>query len=153
MKKSRIALWLILIVLAATGILLNWLAPASLDDFPHPLSGLVRELHGLGAALGLMIFGYMLAEHVQKKLAKHHHYWDGYLHLLLWVALIISGLLLYYPQEVLAEAGLNVPLIHWYAGLVICALFPLHFWRKSIKRRWLGVKYLQANKQKEDTAG
>jgi cell division protein FtsW (lipid II flippase) len=117
------------------------------------MSGLVREIHGLGAALGLMIFGYMLAEHVQKKLAKHRHHWDGYLHLVLWAALILSGLLLYYPQEILTDAGLNVPLIHWYTGLGMCALFPLHFWRKNLKRRWLKMKYLKLQEAKEKTQG
>jgi nitrate reductase gamma subunit len=141
MKKSRITLWLILLALVATGVILRWMAPATEDDFPHRLSGLLRELHGLSAALGLMIFGYMLAEHVQKKLAKHKRAWDGYAHLGLWILLIASGLLLYYPQEFFEALGLNIPALHWYAGLILGVLFPLHFWRKALRRRWFKFRF------------
>jgi len=129
------------LALVITGIILKWMAPATEDDFPHPLNGLLRELHGLSAALGLMIFGYMLADHVQKKLAKHKHYWDGYVHLSLWLLLIASGLLLYYPQEIFEDLGLSVSALHWYLGLFLCGLFPLHFWRKNIKRQWLKYRF------------
>jgi hypothetical protein len=134
MKKSRICLWIILLATAITGIALYLLAPASADDFPHPLNGLFRELHGVSAMLGVFIFGYLFADHVQKKLHKKKHHWDGYLHLILWCVLVISGLLLYYPQDALEQ--LNISKIHWYAGVVLCVLFPLHFWRKVIIKKF-----------------
>ncbi|HEY8941208.1 MAG TPA: hypothetical protein VIM59_13495 [Cellvibrio sp.] len=135
MKKSRIGIWIILLATAITGVALFWLAPASEDDFPHPLNGLFRELHGASAMLAVFMFGYLFADHVQKKLHKKKHHWDGYLHLVLWSLLVISGLLLYYPQDSLQL--LNVSIVHWYLGLGLCALFPLHFWRKAI------IKYSQ----------
>lgn len=134
MKKSRISLWLILLATAVTGIALYLLAPASADDFPHPLNGLLRELHGLSAMLSVFIFGYLFADHIQKKLHKKKHHLDGYLHLGLWCALVVSGLLLYYPQDTLEF--LNVSSIHWYAGIFLCGLFPLHYWRKAISRKF-----------------
>lgn len=134
MKKSRISLWLILLATAITGIALYLLAPASADDFPHPLNGLFRELHGLSAMLGVFIFGYLFADHVQKKIHKKKYHWDGYLHLGLWCTLVASGLLLYYPQEALESFGIAD--IHWYAGVALCVLFPLHFWRKAISKKF-----------------
>lgn len=132
MKKSRISLWLIVLAVAISGIALYLLAPASEDDFPHPLNGLFRELHGVSAMLGVFIFGYFFADHVQKKLPKKKRHWDGYAHLSLWALLIISGLLLYYPQDL--RGTLNIPSIHWWLGAALCLLFPLHFWRKAITR-------------------
>lgn len=134
MKKSRISLWIILLATALTGVALYLLAPASADDFPHPLNGLFRELHGLSAMLGVFIFGYLFADHVQKKLHKKKHHWDGYVHLSLWCALVASGLLLYYPQDLLES--FSVGAIHWYAGLALCILFPMHFWRKALIKKF-----------------
>lgn len=135
MKKSRISVWIILLATALTGIALFWLAPVSQDDFPHPLNGLFRELHGASAMCAVFMFGYLFADHVQKKLQKKKHHWDGYLHLTLWSLLFVSGLLLYYPQDSLEL--LDIPDIHWYLGLALCILFPLHFWRKAL------IKYSQ----------
>lgn len=132
MKKSRISLWLILLAVAITGIALFFLAPATEDDFPHPLNGLFRELHGVSAMLGVFIFGYLFADHVQKKLPKKKRHWDGYLHLSLWTLLTVSGLLLYYPQDLLE--AFNIADIHLWLGVALCLVFPLHFWRKGIIR-------------------
>lgn len=136
MKKSRLLLWFCVLAIGITGVTLQLMAPASEDEFPHPLSGLFRELHGASMTLGLILFGYMLSEHVQKKLARHKHHWDGYAHLGLWSLLTVSGLLLYYPQEPLEALGLDMPGIHWYLGLGLLLLFPAHFWRKAAKRRY-----------------
>lgn len=133
MKKSRISLWIILFAIISTGIALYAIAPLSEDDFPHPLNGLFRELHGMAAMFGVFIFGYFFADHVQKKIHKKKHHWDGYLHLCLWCLLISSGLLLYYPQDALVF--LNVASIHWYSGIALGVLFPLHFWRKTISKK------------------
>ena len=134
MKKSRISLWLIIVAVALTGIALYVLAPENADDFPHPLNGLLRELHGVSAMLGVFMFGYLFADHVQKKLQRKKHHWDGYVHLALWVVVVASGLLLYYPQEPLEF--LNMASIHWYAGLALSIIFPLHFWRKKMIRQF-----------------
>lgn len=139
MKKSRVILWIILIAISISGVALHLITPASADDLPHPLNGAFRMIHGVASALGLFIFGYFFADHVQKKFAKYHyqwrsHLWDGYCHLLVWVLLIVTGLLLYYPPEKITAAGVNIIAIHWYLGLLLIGLFPFHFWRKSIKR-------------------
>lgn len=139
MKKSRLLLWFIVLAVGITGVALYFMAPANEEELPHPLNGLFRELHGFASALAIFIFGYLFADHVQKKLAKYKHQWqahlwDGYLHLSVWLLLIVSGLLLYYPQDFLSTIGINVPLIHWYVGLILMGLFPLHFWRKVFQR-------------------
>lgn len=134
MKKSRVLLCLIIVALSLTGVALHLIAPANPDDLPHPLNGVLRELHGIASVLALVIFGYFFAVHIQAKLVKHGLYrtrqvWDGYVHLTAWVLLIVSGLLLYYPHEF----GVNVVFIHWYAGLLLIAIFPIHFLRKKSK--------------------
>ncbi len=139
MRKSRVLLWIAVIAISITGIALYFMAPPSEDELPHRLNGLFRELHGAASAFAIFMFGYLFSDHVKKKLAKYKHQWsahiwDGYLHLGVWVLLMISGLLLYYPQEVLLEWGINIPNIHWYLGVLLIGLFPLHFWRKVIKR-------------------
>jgi MFS family permease len=147
MKKSRIFLWLLMLAVSLTGIALYWMAPATEDDFPHPLNGLFRELHGASMALCLIIFGYMLAEHVQKKLAKRGHYWDGYLHLGVWIGLIVTGLLLYYPQTLFDDWGINMPQWHWYLGLALIAIMPLHTARKYLKRYYYRWRFKRSQRQ------
>lgn len=139
MKKSRVLLWFVFITVGITGIALYFMAPASEDELPHHLNGIFRELHGVASALAIFIFGYLFSDHIQKKLVKYNyqwnsHVWDGYVHLSVWTLLIISGLLLYYPQEFLNAMGISIPHIHWYSGLILIALFPLHYWRKIITR-------------------
>lgn len=136
MKKSRYLLWICALALAVTGIALYVMMPTE-GELPHPLNGLLRELHGIFAAFGIFMFGYLFGDHVQKKIYKQQHHWDGYLHLSLWIMLVISGLLLYYPQEFLPETFAHG--VHWYAGLALCICFPLHFLRKRIKR-WLVLR-------------
>ncbi|RYY75462.1 MAG: hypothetical protein EOO52_08675 [Gammaproteobacteria bacterium] len=161
MKKSRLLLWIVLVALSVTGIALHIISPTNADDLPHPFSGLFRSLHGAISAVSLCMFGYFFSDHVQKKLAKfkYHwrtHLWDAYVHLTVWILLIISGLLLYYPQDVFD--GTMVINLHWYSGVVLAALFPLHFWRKSIKRyygrkRWEHVLAEKAKVNGDESGG
>jgi uncharacterized membrane protein len=139
MKKSRTFLWLVVVAISITGIALYLMAPANDDELPHPLNGLLRELHGVASALAIFIFGYFFSDHVKRKLAKHARHWtwkiiDGYCHLAIWVLLILSGLLLYYPQEIVTNIGVSIRAAHWYAGLALIGLFPMHFWRKKFLR-------------------
>ena len=138
MKKSRIFLWIILLSLAGTGIALHFLAGTA-DELPHPLNGLFRSLHGAASFLALFIFGFFFSDHVQKKWTKYKYKWrtnllDAYSHFTVWTLLIFSGLLLYYPQDLLESLGINVGNLHWYLGIGLLFLFPLHFWRKSMTR-------------------
>lgn len=131
MKKSRIILWLVVIATTTTGLALFLCAPASEDDLPHALTGLFRELHGASAMIAVGMFGYLVADHVQKKIHARNHRWDGYLHLVLWCLITVSGFLLYYPQDVLSKIDMSA--VHWYAGIGLCILFPLHVMRKPMR--------------------
>jgi membrane protease YdiL (CAAX protease family) len=140
MKKSRISLLMSVAVLAVTGVALAYCA-AGEDGLPHPLNGLLREIHGLGAFLGMIMFGYFFAEHVKKKLARYRRAragrpWDGYLHLWLWLGLVATGLLLYYPQDVGLQSPISVASLHWYMGVILLGLFPVHIGRNV----WSGKK-------------
>jgi hypothetical protein len=140
MKKSRVFLWCVVVAMSITGIALHLMAPDSDDELPNSLIGLMRELHGAAIFLAIFMFGYFFANHVQKKLAKYKlkgraQVWDGYCHVSVWILLIVSGLLLYYPQDILESLpAINIPAIHWYTGLILLALFPWHFWRDLIGR-------------------
>jgi hypothetical protein len=129
LKKSRLFLWLILLAFSLSGLGLYLIAVPE-GELPHPLNGLLREIHGTSAMFGLFMFGYMFAHHVQKKLAKPAHHWDGYFHLALWVLLVLSGLLLYYPPEFIP--GTAISSFHWYVGAGLFIFFPIHFWRKKL---------------------
>jgi hypothetical protein len=138
MKKSRLFLWIIVVALSGTGIALHFLT-GNAEELPHPLSGLFRSLHGVVSAAALFMFGYFFSDHIQKKRIKykhkwHSHLWDAYFHFTVWILLITTGLLLYYPPAVLEELNVNMGSIHWYLGLILSGLFPFHFWRKSITR-------------------
>ena len=136
LKKSRLLLWLILLAFSVSGFAL-YLIDMPEGELPHPLNGLLREIHGVSAMFGLFMFGYMFAAHVQRKLAKPTHYWDGYLHVALWVLLVLTGLMLYYPPEFIPATITES--LHWYLGAGLSIFFPIHFWRKKILaryRRW-----------------
>lgn len=139
MKKSRMSLLLSFSVLALSGVALAVCAPGE-DGLPHPLNGRLREIHGLGAYVGLIVFGYFLAEHVRKKLIRYRFSktarpWDGYLHLWLWVALVASGLLLYYPQDLGLDTPVSVASVHWYLGVLLLGVFPVHIARNLWARK------------------
>lgn len=141
MKKSRFLLWSSVIFIGITGVGLYCFAPASETNLPHPLNGLFRELHGLASFLAIFMFGYFFSDHVKKKLVKYRRSetrrpWDGYVHLGVWGVLLVSGLLLYYPQTIFESSPLSVASVHWYVGLLLLFLFPLHFWRKLLNRNY-----------------
>ena len=139
-EKSRFLLWSSVVLIGATGVGLYFFAPARETALPHPLNGLFRELHGLASFFAIFMFGYFFSDHVKKKLVKHRQSktrrpWDGYVHLVVWGVLLVSGLLLYYPQTLIEFSPLSVAHVHWYVGLILLFLFPLHFWRKVIANK------------------
>lgn len=152
MKKSRIFLWAMVVALSGSGIALYFLTGTA-DELPHPLNGLFRSLHGIVSAFSIFIFGYFFSDHVQKKWIKYKsrlraNLWDAYCHFSVWVLLIVTGLLLYYPPAILDEMNINVGSIHWYLGLILSGLFPLHFWRKSITRYYARKDWEKSQKGK-----
>lgn len=146
MKLSRLFLWLVFLLLSITGVALLWLTPGP-DEFPHPLNGVLRELHGLGMMLGLMLLGYMISDHVQKKLTRRHRPWDGYAHLCIWGLVILSGFLLYYPQDFIESLDVSMAQWHGYLGLALIALAPLHATRKLLKRYYYRFRFQRKAKK------
>jgi hypothetical protein len=128
MKKSRIFLWLFTLALILSGLVLFWLSPTNTDDFPHPLSYFFRQVHGWTSAIFLLLLGYMISDHMQKKWRRQQRRIEGILHLSLWLFLLISGWLIYYPPEFF-----NFEWIKWshiISGFLICVFFPVHSLRK-----------------------
>ncbi|WKE64554.1 hypothetical protein PVT67_12860 [Gallaecimonas kandeliae] len=132
-NPSRALLWLGFLGLVASGIGLYLCLPKSLDEFPHPLAGSFRQLHGAFAMLGLGLLGYLWSDHIGKKLRHWRRHPDGLIHLGLWLALVLSGYLLYYPPACL-EGLVPLSALHWYLGLGLVALFPIHASRLAWQR-------------------
>ena len=133
MKWSRLLLWFIVTGLAITGVSLYLLQPAQQWDLPDPLNGPLRMLHGWLALFALISFGTFLSDHVSKKWRKVMQYPDGLAHLVCWVMLILTAGLLYYPLEFWPEQ-LSVARLHWYSGVSLMVVLPLHC-SKAIARR------------------
>lgn len=121
-----------------TGIALVILAPALPDDLPHPFAGALRQGHGAFATLGILLFGFMLADHARKKLKTHKYSADGLLHLALWTLLIISGYLLYYPLP-----WMDMLEVHWWLGIALIAILPLHIARRKLRGKLLKVPWVR----------
>lgn len=111
--------------LSLTGIGLYLTLPASLDDFPHPLQGEFRIWHGFFVFLSLISIGQIYQEHIRKQLKKWQKYPDGLAHLALWLIIIWSGFLLYYPPLWLDEL-INMSSVHWYSSLGLLVMLPAH---------------------------
>lgn len=124
---SRLLLLLSVLLLASSGILLEWLQPIDEFAMPHPWNGVLRELHGWACQLALICLGFMLSEHIQKKWRKKNRHWDGLLNLVCWLGLVLTGLWLYYPPEALSTVLLHNT--HWYLGLLWLAALMFHYGR------------------------
>lgn len=125
MKRGRKLLWGVFSGLVISGVGLYWCLPASIDDFPHPLNGVFRQWHGVFAFASLISIGQIWAEHIRKQINKWRRYPDGALHLLIWGGLIVSSYWLYYPPMALNE-WLNIGQIHWWLGVALILMLPLH---------------------------
>jgi hypothetical protein len=122
---------LIILGIFVTGVVL-WLLLPGEDELPHRLSGVFRRWHGAFAILSTLFIGYMLADHVVPRVRRILR-WDGVLHLAVWGVLIVSGYLLYYPQDIIS-AYVDVSVLHWVIGLMLGAVFPLHVSRRYFIR-------------------
>lgn len=130
MSVSRILFSITVLVLVVSGILLFVLAPASDMDLPHAWNGALRQWHGYGAMLSLILFGYFIKDHVEKKWRKLGRYPDAIAHLICWCGLMITALWLYYPIPSW-PVSFTVADIHTVLGLALILVLPLHsarFW-------------------------
>lgn len=125
MKHGKKLLGLVFFGLIISGVGLYWSLPASPDDFPHPLNGAFRQWHGLFTFLSLLCIGQVWADHLRKQLKNWRRHLDGVMHLALWLSLIITGYLLYFPSDTLT-AWLNIGQLHWYLALALVVMLPLH---------------------------
>lgn len=135
LKASRLFLWLVFLGIAITGIALLVLLPASEDDLPHPLSGILRQYHGAFSFLSLFMLGFFTSDHVAKKIRYYTWHPDGVVHLVLWLLLVVTGYFLYYPNDAVSEL-MHMSLLHWSFGLVLLVLFPIHVLRKKMLVWW-----------------
>jgi len=79
--------------------------------------------HGTSSALTLVVLGSVLPGHVRGAWYARRNRATGVLMLAVMVALMATGLLLYYGSE---EARDTTVLVHWAVGLAAVAAFPLH---------------------------
>lgn len=132
LKKAYQIVILITLLLALSGVILYSALPATADDLPKAWYNMARQWHGALAMLGLMALGYMLSDHIEKKWRYWRKHVDGVLHLLLWLLLVVSGFLLYYPPT---EGEWPISAVHWWLGIALCLWFPLHSSQRWFKQR------------------
>jgi hypothetical protein len=80
--------------------------------------------HGMSAALALMAFGAVMPAHIRVAWRARRNRTTGIMLSTLLIALVISGLLLYYGSEDIRQA---IVWSHWVMGGLGMMLFPLHF--------------------------
>jgi hypothetical protein len=133
-KKQYWLMSAIVVLLIISGIGLYLCLPPSEDEFPHPFNGTFRQFHGAAAYLALIGLGYMLGDHIAKKWRYWRRHLDGVMHLILWLLLSITGLLLYYPIMVLDAIAMGT--VHWYLGVTLLLVYPAHASQLQLKRWW-----------------
>jgi len=101
--------------------------------------------HGVTAALAWCVMGSVLPGHVRSGWNARRNRATGVTLIAVMVALMASGLLLYYGNE---EARDTVVWWHWVIGFVSVAAFPLHL----LVGRWLRRAPKQASKPAPSSA-
>ncbi len=84
---------------------------------------LMLVLHGMSAAMMLVLAGSVLSTHVRMGWRIRRNLWTGLLILGVLLLLAVSGELLYYGSEESRDLSLWV---HWVVGVMTIALAPLH---------------------------
>ncbi|MFC3031697.1 hypothetical protein ACFOEE_04090 [Pseudoalteromonas fenneropenaei] len=146
MKRGKFLIWLVFVGCMLSGIALYLTQPATMNDFPHPLHGEFRFWHGLFVFLSLVSFGQTYNEHIRKQIKKWRSTPDGALHLVLWLLLMSSGLLLYYPPMWLTDI-VSIASLHWYFGLLLGLILPLHILRHRSKAKSTRNKFHTVREQ------
>jgi hypothetical protein len=122
------AVWLLLCV---TGVWWWWDQDLQMND-PTERASLLMKVHGMAAAVVLVLFGSLLSTHVRVAWQRKRNRVSGVLALLLMTVLGLTGLGLYYANE---DTRAWVHQAHLWVGGVAVLLLPMHVLVGRFQRR------------------
>ena len=125
-KKPLIAITLLMLV---TG-----LAYVILDNFfeiqtefgmdHHPAQKWFLKIHGIGSAVFIFLFGMTYVLHIQRTFQEPERRRSGWINLIFWTLLIVSGYsLLYFAADSIRE---YLSYFHWILGCFTVLIFYFH---------------------------
>lgn len=135
-QRHKIALYSILSVVFATGVIWAWLHyfAQTEDEFGSSAAkARVLMIHGLFAALSLMVIGSLLPLHVKYAWRAQRNRGNGIFFMLVVALLIATGYALYYVGN--ERVRLWTSQIHLWLGLAFPLLLIVHIWRGRISRK------------------
>lgn len=145
-KRSRVAhlpFWqsfsthTIFIICAASGVLYLLAHEFQLKLFPLEDHSILMA-HGFAAYFFVLLFGAVMPNHIKAGWKNKRNRISGGAMVAVMALLLISGLFLYYGDEI-RDAALWV---HWVIGGGLVLLFPLHFIRGR-RANYLALKHHQ----------
>lgn len=90
----------------------------------HPLQKWFLKIHGIGSAVFIFIFGMTYVLHIQKTLKDPERRISGWLNLIFWTLMIVSGYsLLYIAGESVRD---YMALFHWILGIFSVLVLFFH---------------------------
>lgn len=90
----------------------------------HPSQKWFLKIHGIGSAVFLFIFGMTYVIHIQKTLKNPERRKTGWMNLIFWTLMIMSGYsLLYLASDDVRE---YMSLFHWILGILSVVVLFMH---------------------------
>lgn len=111
--------WLVVLI---TGVWWWWDQDQQMND-PAERALLLIKIHGVFAAIALLLFGSLLSTHVRVAWQRRRNRTSGALAVMLLILLGASGLGLYYADYDNREW---IHTAHWWIGVVAMMLLPAH---------------------------
>lgn len=121
-KLQRYFFYLIWISLVVTGVYFAYFQSWQMQE-PSTLTVNFLKIHGITAAIFLIIFGSLITVHIRLALQLKRNLITGFIIFTLISILVITGTALYYSPEEWHE---NIKWIHIFGGLIGIVLLPLH---------------------------
>lgn len=121
-KSHRYLLYSVWLVLCLTGIYFAYSQDWQ-QQLPTAFSMANLKIHGVGAALMLILIGSLLPVHIRLSLRIKRNLITGLIILSMMFILMFSGTALYYSPENWHE---NAKWLHIWVGLISILLLPLH---------------------------
>ena len=135
-QRHKIAFYSVLSVVFASGVIWAWLhyfTRSETEFGASPAQGWVLMIHGLFAAISLVVIGSLLPLHVKHAWRAHRNRINGVFFVAIVTLLIVSGYALYYIGNEHLRSWTSW--IHLGVGVAFPFLLVLHIWRGRLSRR------------------
>jgi hypothetical protein len=135
-QRHKLALYSVLGIVFASGVLWAWLhyfGSTETEFGASPAKAQLLMIHGLFAALSLMLIGSLLPLHVKYAWRAHRNRKNGIFFISMVTLLIGTGYALYYIGDERLRSWTSW--IHLGVGLLFPFLLILHVWRGRLSRK------------------